>query len=393
MFRPTLLLIFTAFTSVALAQSDTPAPQGPPNVPEFAPAFPEQTRAPAMQSSAPEIAIFVDKLEHPWGMAELPGGGLLVTERAGRLRHVSADGALSEPIKGLPNIWAGGQGGMLDVAIGPTFADDRLIYWTYAKATPDNMGTTAAARGRLSEDLGQLTDVQDIFVQTPASRSGAHFGSRIVFDDAGHTFITTGDRGDGDQAQDLSRTIGKVIRVTLDGKVPPDNPFANQPAPQSEIWSYGHRNVQGATIGPDGALWTIEHGPKGGDELNRPEPGKNYGWPVIGYGEDYSGLPMGDGLTVRDGMEQPVYYWDPVIAPGGMAFYSSAMFPDWNGDLLIGSLNPGELVRLRLADGKVVGEERILRGIGRIRDVEVMADGSVLLAIDAPNGGLLRLSR
>ncbi|NKB27537.1 MAG: PQQ-dependent sugar dehydrogenase [Rhodobacteraceae bacterium] len=332
-----IAMIFATLASGAAAQSDAPVPQGAPNVPEFSPAFPEQTRAPAIQSTTPEVAVFASGLEHPWGIAELPGGGLLVTERPGRMRHVSADGTLSAPISGLPAIWAGGQGGLLDIAIGPTFADDRLIYWTYAKPMPDNREATSA--------------------------------------------------------QDLSKTIGKVIRVTLDGNAPHDNPFADKPAPQPEIYSYGHRNMQGATIGPGGALWTIEHGPRGGDELNRPQPGANYGWPLVSYGEDYSGQPIGDGQTSADAVIEPAYYWDPVIAPGGMAFYSGDMFPDWQGDLLIGSLNPGALVRLRLSDGKVTGEERILPGIARIRDVEVMADGAILLAVDAPDGGLLRLSR
>jgi len=388
-----IAMIFATLASGAAAQSDAPVPQGAPNVPEFSPAFPEQTRAPAMQSTTPEVTVFASGLEHPWGIAELPGGGLLVTERPGRMRHVSADGTLSAPISGLPAIWAGGQGGLLDIAIGPTFADDRLIYWTYAKPMPDNRAATAAARGRLSDDLTTISEVQDIFVQTPASRSGAHFGSRIVFDGTGHAFITTGDRGETTSAQDLSKTIGKVIRVTLDGNAPHDNPFADQPAPQPEIYSYGHRNMQGATIGAGGALWTIEHGPRGGDELNRPQPGANYGWPLVSYGEDYSGQPIGDGQTSADAVIEPAYYWDPVIAPGGMAFYSGEMFPDWQGDLLIGSLNPGALVRLRLSDGKVTGEERILPGIARIRDVEVMVDGAILLAVDAPDGGLLRLSR
>jgi len=380
----------------ALAQSGAPVRQGPPNVPEFTPAFPNQTRAPAEDSGvALSAEVLADGLAHPWGIAPLPNGSYLVTERAGRLRVMDADGNLSDPVAGLPEIAASGQGGLLDVATGPDFASERRVYWTYAK--PMNGGyVTAAARGVLSEDMRELSQVEDIFVQEPVSPQDKHFGSRIVFDGQGHAFITTGEHsspGERVKAQELGTTFGKVIRVTLDGSVPPDNPFTGQADAIDTIWSWGHRNIQGADIHPQtGALWTVEHGPKGGDELNTPEAGGNYGWPVVSYGENYNGSPVGSGAPRAEGMVEPRYYWDPVIAPGGMVFYDGAMFADWQGDLLISSLNPGALVRLSLDGDTVIGEERLLTDQGRIRDLEIAADGAILALVDAGNGKVLRLT-
>lgn len=385
-------LTLALLASTAFAQSATPVDQGRPNVPEFAPAFPEQTRAPEMIGPAPRVEEFARGLENPWGIAALPDGGVLVTERPGRLRRIAADGSVGPPIDGLPEIAAQGQGGLLDVALGADFARDRTIYFTYAKPVPGG-AATAAARATLSEDLTRLEDVEDIFVQQPGLPGGRHFGSRILIGPDGHLYVTTGDRGDPPRAQDMASTVGKVIRLTPDGAIPQDNPFADRTDAGRQVWSIGHRNIQGATFDASGTLWTIEHGPRGGDELNRPEPGQNYGWPQVSYGENYSGSPVGDGQTLAEGTTQPVYYWDPVIAPGGMAFYAGEVFPEWQGDLLIGSLNPGELVRLRLQDGKVVGEERLLRDFARIRDVEVLTDGSVLLAVDFADGALVRLTR
>ncbi|MEM8539092.1 MAG: PQQ-dependent sugar dehydrogenase, partial [Pseudomonadota bacterium] len=284
---------------------------------------------------------------------------------------------------------AQGQGGLLDVAASPNFSQDRTIFWTYAKSVRGGL-VTAAARATLNSD-GSLTDVADIFVQSDPARNGRHFGSRIIPMADGTVWITTGDRGAGDSGdlvQDVNSTHGKVIRVNADGSVPGSNPFVGRDG-DDQIWSVGHRNMQGAAIGPDGALWTIEHGPRGGDELNRPEAGLNYGWPVVSYGINYRGSDVGQGLARAAGFEEPVYYWDPVIAPGGMMFYDGDYAP-WQGDLLIGSLNPGGLVRLKLDEGRVVGEERLLRDAGRIRDVEVLPDGSVLVLRDA--GDVLRVT-
>ena len=380
--------------TAACAQSASPVEQGPPNVPAFHPAFPEQTRAPATSSG---VALAVETigrgLEHPWGLALLPDGGYLVTERPGRLRIVASDGQLSEPVAGLPEVFARGQGGLLDVAVSPGFAEDRMIYWTYAKPMQGG-SATAAARGRLAEDGSEVTQVQDIFVQDPASPTDKHYGSRIVLDGAGHAFVTTGEHFTEKErqfSQDLGKTYGKVARVNLDGTPPADNPFAGRSDVIPAVFSYGHRNIQAATLDPEGRLWVTEHGPQGGDELNLVEPGVNYGWPVISYGQNYDGTPVGEGVTARDGMEQPRYYWDPVIAPSGMAFYDGAMFGPWQGDLLIGALG-GALVRLELQGDTVVGEERLLTDAGRIRDVEIAPDGAVLALTDADDGRLLRLT-
>ncbi|PVA07732.1 PQQ-dependent sugar dehydrogenase [Thalassorhabdomicrobium marinisediminis] len=365
--------------------------QGPANA-DFQPAFETQTRAPALEATEVQSDRFIWGLNRPWGIAVLPDGDFLVTERPGTLRVVTPD-ALGEPIGGLPEVDPREQGGMLDVAVREDFAETRRVWWTYAKPV-DGGVATAAATGVLSADGTQMSEVQDIFVQSPPSQNPMHYGSRIVFGDDGMAYITTGEHfsfADRELAQDLDTTYGKVVRVSPMGKVPQDNPFVGQDG-MDEIWSYGHRNVQGAAVAEDGTLWTIEHGPKGGDELNRPVPGANFGWPVISYGVTYQDQPIGSGDAVRDGMEQPVYYWDPVIAPAGMAFHNGAGGFDWAGDLLIGSLYPGGLVRLTLEGGVVTGEERLLPDAGRVRDVEVLEDGSVLLLIDDPEGGILRVT-
>ena len=382
--------------TAAFAQSDSPVEQGPPNVPDFHPAFPEQTRAPAMTSGVTlHVETIASGLEHAWGMAALPDGRYLVTERPGRLRIVAADGTLSEPVQGLPAIQARGQGGLLDVAVSPSFAEDRTIFWTYAKPLGEGTAATAAARGRLADDGSEVTDVQDIFVQDPPSRTTNHYGSRIVLDGQGHAFVTMGEHFSEQErvfAQDLDKTYGKVVRVNLDGTPPADNPFAGRSDAIPTIWSYGHRNIQAAALDGEGRLWIAEHGPKGGDELNLIKPGANYGWPVISYGENYDGSPVGEGVTAKEGMEQPTYYWDPVIAPSGMLIYDGPLFAGWEGDLLLGSLSPGALVRLHLEGDKVVGEERFFTDQGRIRDIEMAPDGAILALTDADDGKLLRLT-
>ncbi|MCK0167166.1 PQQ-dependent sugar dehydrogenase [Jannaschia sp. S6380] len=365
---------------------------------DFPPAFPEQFRAELVSS---DVSLTTETLAgglvHPWGIATLPeDAGWLVTERAGRLRHIAPDGTMSDPLSGVPEVLAQGQGGLLDVALGPNFAEDRMIYLTYAKPMGDGLSATAAARGALSEDMTALDGIEDIFVQDPPDDTAKHFGSRILFPGDGTAVITTGEHSSMETrvyAQDLDKTYGKVIRVNLDGSIPPDNPFVDDPNAVDSIWSLGHRNIQGAAYDADGTLWTIEHGPAGGDELNRPEPGLNYGWPVISYGEQYNGGPIGSGEAVQEGMEQPVYFWDPVIAPGGMAFHSGEAFADWNGDILASSLYPGGVVRLSLnADDLVVEEERLLRDIGRVRDVEVQPDGTFLILTDFQNGAVIRVA-
>ena len=329
-------------------------------------------------------------LEHPWGLAFLPDGRIVVTERPGRVRIVDKSGKLSAPLSGVPQVRAAGQGGLLDVAVDPGFTANRLIYLSYAE--PGEGGaSTAVARARLGDRA--LENVQVIYRQQPKTGGGNHFGSRLVFDRDGKLFVTQGDRFDQrPKVQDLSTMIGKIVRINPDGSIPEDNPFVGREGVRPEIWSYGHRNLQGADLHPEtGQLWTVEHGARGGDELNHPEAGKNYGWPVITYGVDYSGARIGEG-TAKEGMEQPVYYWDPVIAPSGLLFYTGQAFPEWKGSILIGSMQPGALVRLVLDGAKVVKEERYGNQLGaRIRDVQQGPDGFVYVVTDEGDGRLLRV--
>lgn len=328
-------------------------------------------------------------LENPWGLAFLPDGRMLVTERPGRLRIVERNGRLSEPLAGVPKVFAVGQGGLLDVALSPQFGSDRLVYLSFAEPGEGGAGT-AVARGRLAGNA--LENVEVIWRQTPKLPGPNHWGSRLVFAADGTLFVTTGDRFNyRDRAQDLSVTLGKIVRINADGSIPADNPFAKRDGARPEIWSYGHRNLQGAALHPaTGQLWTVEHGARGGDELNRPQPGRNYGWPVISYGVDYSGAKIGEG-TAKPGMEQPVYYWDPVIAPSGATFYTGDAYPGWKGSLFIGSLTPGGLVRLELDGDRVRKEERYLDRVGRVRDVVQGPDGLLYLLIDARDGAVLRV--
>ena len=377
-----LFALIALIPTLAMAQVE----QGAPNA-DFQPSFAGQTRAAALPETPVTVTRFATGLDGPWGITRLPSGQFVVTEKRGRMRIINDDGSVSGPLGGVPEVDDGGQGGLLDVAASPNFSADRTLFWTYAK--PVSGGTvTAAARGTLGAD-GSLSDVRDIFVQDPAVSGGRHFGSRIIPAADGTVWITTGDRGAGDRGtlvQDIATTHGKVIRVNTNGTIPADNPFVGQ-AGNDAIWSLGHRNMQGAALGPSG-LWTVEHGPRGGDELNQPQAGRNYGWPVVSYGINYRGSDVGAGRAEEQGYESPVYYWDPVIAPSNMAFYNGSYAP-WRGDILIGSLNPGELVRLKLQGGRVVGEERLLRGVGRVRDVEMLPDGAVLVVLDS--GDVLRV--
>lgn len=326
-------------------------------------------------------------------MTELPDGRFIITQRGGTIVIVTREGQTSA-VGGLPTVYFNGQGGLLDIALDPDFANNRLVYFSYAESRNGANGTTVA-RGRLADNESSLENVTVIFRQVPEWNSSLHYGSRLAFDRNGLLYITLGERSDPQprqQAQDLNSLLGKVVRIHPDGSIPEDNPFVGQANRRGEIWSYGHRNVQSAAIHPvSGDLWTVEHGPRGGDELNRPEAGKNYGWPIITYGIDYSGVPIGSGITQQAGMEQPVYYWDPVIAPSGATFYEGEMFPEWQHNLLISSLTPGGVVRLMFNGNRVVGEERFLRSFGRIRDIEVTSDGAFWLIND--NGQLVRVSR
>ncbi len=390
------VLIFAACSGgESSGQGDAPVRQGAPNT-NYRPAFSGQTRAPEARTGVTIASQEIARgLVHPWAITFLPDGRMLVTERPGRLRVVTRDGAVSPPVAGLPAVDARGQGGLLDVVLGPSFTTDRLIYWSYAEPRGNQTNGASVARGRLSDDATRVENVQVIFRQLPAWRSTGHFGSRLVFDREGRLFITLGERQQPEPrqlAQDLSTTLGKIVRINADGTIPRDNPFVGRNNVRPEIWSYGHRNVQGADIDPEtGALWTIEHGPQGGDELNRPEAGKNYGWPIITYGEDYSGRPEGEGVQQREGMEQPIYYWDPVIAPGDMDFYRGALFP-WRGDVLIAGLESEALTRLRLRDRRVVGEERFALGVGRIRDLAESEDGAIWIITDEDDGRIYRLT-
>ncbi len=328
-------------------------------------------------------------LENPWGLGFLPDGRMLVTERPGRLRIVDKTGTVSKPLAGVPEVFARGQGGLLDVALDPDFQENGYVYLSFVEPGKGG-GATAAGRGRLMED--RLEDFKVIFRQVPKADTRVHFGSRMVFSRDKKLFITIGERGQRERAQDFSIHRGQVVRVMPDGTVPGDNPFAGRQGYRPETWSHGHRNQQGAALHPvTGRLWTVDHGARGGDEINIPLKGRNYGWPVISYGRHYSGLKIGEG-TRKEGMEQPVYYWDPSIAPSGMAFYTAERFSAWKGNLLVGALKGRMLVRLELKGEKVVREERMLQGLKeRIRDVRQGPDGLVYLLTDSRNGRVLRL--
>lgn len=336
------------------------------------------------------VVTLVRGLAHPWGLAFLPDGRLLVTERPGRLRLIEGGRLRPDPVAGLPEIRQHGQGGLLDVALHPRFADNGLVYLSYVGRDREGLGTEVL-RGRLAGD--RLTDVRVIFRMRPKLDTAFHFGSRLVFDRDGLLYVTLGDRGHPDRAQRLEDHVGTVIRITDDGRVPADNPFLARRGALPEIYSYGHRNIQGAALHPvTGRVWVVEHGPQGGDEVNVLRPGVNYGWPVITYGVEYgSGAPIGEG-THKAGMAQPLWYWVPTsIAPSGAAFYAGERFPRWRGDLLVGALRERMLVRLKLDGERVVSEERLLQGLGRLRDVRVGPDGLIYLLTDEANGRLLRL--
>jgi glucose/arabinose dehydrogenase len=355
------------------------------------PAFAGQTRAPLMQAKVAYDVVDVAKLDSPWGLQFLPDGRMLVTLKGGRLVYVTAGGKTA-PISGVPAVHAQGQSGLLDVALDPAYPANHRVYLSYLESRNGGYDI-AVARGELNGDA--LTKVTVIFHAEQVSGSTTNVGSRLAFAPDGTLFVSVGDRfSPRDKAQDLSVDSGKIVRITTDGQAPPDNPFVGKPGARPEIWSYGHRNPQGLAINPaTHVLWEVEHGARGGDEINIPQKGKNYGWPVITYGIDYSGLPIGEG-TQKPGMEQPIYYWDPVIAPSGMAFYTGDKFPAWKGSLFVGGLAGQALVRLTLKGDKVIGEERLLRDHGveeRIRDVRHGPDGLIYVLTDGSDGRLLKL--
>lgn len=372
----------------------------PPNDPAQKPAFAGQTRAPERSAGvAFEVSTLAKGLDHPWGLAFLPDGRMLVTERPGRLRLVETNGRLSAPIEGLLPLVAVGQGGLLDVALDPDFAQNSLIYWTYSEPQPGGANNTAAARGKLVlNGMPRIEGATRIFSQSPSLDSIRHFGGRLVFARDKTLFITTGDRSiipGRMQARKPDSLIGKVVRINRDGSIPADNPHVGKPGVRPEIWSWGHRNIQGAALHPEtGALWEVEHGTRGGDELNLVRAGKDYGWPDIAYGIEYNGNKILDGARAKPGLEQPNYYWDPIIAPSGLTFYTGAMFPAWQGSLFVGGLKSTALIRLTMDGERVAGEERLLADLGeRIRDVRQGPDGALYVLTDSDEGRILRLAR
>ena len=343
------------------------------------------------------LAVLTDRLAWPWGIDFLPDGRMIVTEKPGRLRIVTRAGRLSPPVLGVPAVDDGGQGGLLDVTLDPAFADNRLVYLSYTEPGPDGRNSTAVARGRLGAAGTALEDVTVVFRQLPRLAGRLHYGSRVVFARDGTMFVTLGERSRRSwrvQAQDLGSHLGKIVRIRPDGAVPRDNPYVGRPGARPEIWSYGHRNVQGAAIHPvSGKLWAIEHGPRGGDEINIAEPGRNYGWPVVSHGVEYSGQPVGSGRRSAPGMEDPLATWTPVIAPGGMTFYTGAAFPGWKGNLLVSGLRSRAIIRVELDGATILREERLLEAEGRrIRDVGVGPDGFVYAVTDERRGKILRLA-
>lgn len=381
----------------ATAPAGAPVETGPKSVPEFQPAFANQTRAPAVKSRTQvQVTEVASGISRPWALAFLPDGRMLVTEKhPGNLRIVTAQGQKSEPVAGLPKVDARNQGGLLDVELGRDFAKSRLIYWTYYEPREGGNGL-AVARGRLVDGPApRVENVQVIFRMQPTLESTLHAGGRLVWAPDGKLFVTLGERSvlpGRVQAQDLNSHFGKIVRINADGSVPKDNPFVGRANAKPEIWSSGHRNVLAAALDGQGRLWEVEMGPRGGDELNLAQKAKDYGWPTIGYGEEYSGKPIHT-ATQQSGLEQPVYYWDPVISPSGMTIYSGSLFPEWRGNVFIGGLSSKALVRLVLKGDRVVGEERLLTDQNaRIREVVQGPDGALYLLTDAADGKLLKVT-
>jgi glucose/arabinose dehydrogenase len=410
---PSSAALPTATQSAQATQPCEPLETRPANAPEQKPAFAGQTRACGVKSDvAFEVTVVARGLDRPWAVEPLPDGDFLISEKPGRLRIVSADGKVGQPIGGLlpvgsgglsatsgqgglPPITAQGQGGLLDVALSPRFARDRTIFWSFAEQREGGSGTSVA-RGVLTADRKNLEQVRIIFRAMPTYNNGLHFGSRLAFGPDNMLYVTLGDRFDRPnrpKAQQPDNHLGKIVRINPNGKAPGNNPFVRHSGAAPEIWTLGHRNIQSAAFDEKGRLWTVEHGAKGGDELNLIEKGRNYGWPFVTYGEEYSGEPFPDAVTAREGSTQPIYYWDPVIAPSGAQFYTGNAFPSWRGSLFIGGLASQRLVRLVIKDNRVVGEEHLLtERRQRIRDVRQGPDGSLYIVTDQENGELWRVT-
>ncbi len=366
------------------------------NVPNQEPTFPEQTRACGITSeTAFDVVVVTKGLDKPWAVEPLPNGDLLVTEKPGNMRIVSASGQVGEPISGVPKVVSRGQGGLLDVALSPNFASDNTIYWSFSEPRDGNKNATSVAKGVLSQDRRSLSNVKVIFQAKPAYDGGLHFGSRLAFGPDGMLYVTLGERSDKEmrpQAQHMDSHMGKVLRITPEGQPAPDNPFLNQQGVLPEIWTIGHRNVQASAFDSEGNLWVVDHGPQGGDEVNKLQAGKNYGWPVVTYGEEYSGQSI-PSVTTKEGFEDPIYYWDPVIAPSGAQFYTGNAFPEWQGNLFVGSLKDQRLVRLKLEGNRVTGEEHLLTDRKqRVRDVRQDAEGNLFIVTDQQNGELWKIT-
>lgn len=386
----------------------------PPNAEEQKPTFPNQTRACAVESKINyAVTVIAKGLDRPWAVEPLPNGDFLVTEKSGQMRIISKDGKIGAPLEGvlavglggtteaskqggLPPVTARGQGGLLDVALSPNFKKDQTIFWSFSEQRADGGSGTSVARGRLSRDRKRIEDVKIIFRALPSYNNGLHFGSRLVFGPDGKLYVTTGDRFDRpnrEKVQQLDNHYGKIMRINADGSVPEDNPFAKKPGAKPEIWTLGHRNLQSAAFDEKGQLWTVEHGARGGDELNLIKKGENYGWSIVTFGQEYSGDPIPNSKTHRDGYVDPVYYWDPVIAPSGMEVYTGSKIPEWKGNIFIGGLVSQRLVRLVIKDNRVTGEEHLLTDRGqRIRDVKQGQDGFLYIVTDEKNGELLRIA-
>lgn len=381
----------TTTTDSSTAPVETKAPNT-----AYKPAFPGQTRIAGVKTKTPyEGTVLTDKLESPWGITNLPDGRLLITEKKGVMRIATTSGQLSEPITGLPKVNPDGQGGLLGVRVDPDFSNNRIVYWVFSEPLPEG-NLTAVAKGKLSADEKKIEGATVIYRATPAYKGTLHYGGRIVFDKEGNLVISTGERSDLEtrpQAQHLNSALGKVLRITKDGKPAAGNPFEGQADKRAEIYSYGHRNVQGLAFNPaTGDLWETEFGPRGGDELNRIQPGKNYGWPIITYGIEYKGDKVGEGIQQKEGLEQPVYYWDPVLSPSGITFYSGKGIPEWKGNLFIGGLSSIHIARLVIENNKVVGEERLLeKEEQRFRDITEGNDGALYAVTD--NGRLYSIHK
>ena len=401
--KPIVLIFSTALLILSCSTHNTTNGQTagssvetkPPNS-DYKPAFAGQTRIASVKTTTPYAATVLSKeLSKPWGIVAMPDGRLLIAQKGGAMRIANADGSLSAAITGIPEVNASGQGGLLGLTLDPQFTTNRMLYWCFSDASTGS-NLTAVAKGRLSNDGSRIEAAVVIYRATPAHNSTLHYGGRILFDKTGNLFVSTGERSDLETrplAQSLEAALGKVLRITKDGQAAPGNPLLNQSGARPEIYSYGHRNVQGLALHPEtGDLWEGEFGPKGGDEINRIQAGKNYGWPTITYGLEYSGSKVGGGITQKEGLEQPAYYWDPVISPSGMTFYSGKGIDEWKNNLFVGALSGNHIARLVVKDNKITGEERLLPGEGqRFRDVTEGADGVLYAVTD--EGRLYKIAK